>query len=178
MKFPSLLLFILLCGTAGAQLRHHVDVPQGVVYHYCDDRILDSAKVLITQELGSRPTYVLSGRILFLGPVLWTRFSKVRSLRNIQGGNVSNLVDGKVLAGKMTQSVEDSRLCWDALRAEIGKQRFELRLPTPQELRYYWSVISFEIEEPLIILSTKAHNYILNLSNEDYTLLWLDEAPR
>ncbi len=174
----TLLLLALITSTAFAQQTHTVQVPQGVTYNYCDDATLEKAKVLIRQELTETPTYAMNSFITFIGPVLWKRFQKIGTLSKIEGGNMTLLVDKEKLQGKMTQSEEDSKLVWDALRKEIGKDKFELRTANPKELAYYWSVISFDIDEPLIIVETKAHNYILNLTPKDLKLVWLDEAPR
>lgn len=178
MKTTLLLMLLAIASFATAQQTHAIEVPKGVTYNYCDDATLEKSKELITKELTETPTYEMCGRITFVGPVLWTRFQKVKSLSKISGGNVTNLVDGKQLPGKMTQRLDDSKLVWDALREEIGKDKFELRLANQKELAYYWSVISFDIDEPLLIVETKAHNYILNLSPKDLKLVWLDEAPR
>ena len=178
MKTTLFFFLFALCGWASAQSTHTVDIPKGVKYHYCDEAIIDSAKALITSELGESPQYVLMDRIMFIGPVLWTRFQKVKTLKKIEGGNVTNLVDGKQLPGKLTQRVDDSKLVWDALRADIGTEKFTLRYASAKELRYYWSVISFEIYEPLLIVETSKHNYILNIAPKDMKLIWLDEAPR
>jgi hypothetical protein len=178
MKTTLLLIFLTIASFGMAQQTHTVEVPKGVTYNYCDDATLEKAQELITKELTETPTYAMCGMITFVGPVLWTRFKKVKSLSKIEGGNVTNLVDNQQLPGKMTQRVDDSKLVWDALRADIGNNKFELRLANQQELNYYWSVISFDIEEPLIIVETKAHNYILNLAPTNLKLTWLDEAPR
>lgn len=178
MKTTIFLLLLCLTGLAQAQAGHELTIPRGVVYNYGRESLNDSAKALITAELKGQPTYSLIGRILIVGPELWTRFSKVKQLKAIEGGNVSNRVDGKILPGKMTQRIEDSRLFWDALRDEIGKQDFTLRYANPRELAYYWSIISFDIEEPLFIIETAKHNYILNLSPKDLQLFYLEEAPR
>ena len=85
--------------------------------------------------------------------------------------------DKKKPSGKLTQNKEDFKLVWDHLREEINKGSFKLRKATPTELSYYWSVISFDIDEPLIIIETPEHNYLLNISPKDLKLVWLDEAP-
>ncbi|KLT70319.1 hypothetical protein AB674_08025 [Flavobacterium sp. ABG] len=38
--------------------------------------------------------------------------------------------------------------------------------------------MSFDIDEPLLIIETKEHNYILNILKKKLKLLWLDEAPK
>jgi hypothetical protein len=45
-------------------------------------------------------------------------------------------------------------------------------------LQYYWAVISFDIDEPLLIVETSEHKYILNILKKDLKLMWLDEVPK
>ena len=156
-----------------------IEIPKGVVYKYCDSLTYEKAKALITEELSSTAKYSLNKGILFIGPVLWQRYEKVTALKNIKGGNMTILGYKKETStGKLTQDAEGFKLVWDYLRSEVGNAGFKLRKATASELKYYWAVISFDIEEPLIILETKEHNYILNLSPADLKLVWLDEAPR
>lgn len=178
MKNIFVFLLIMASFSGFAQKSYPIEIPKGVVYKYCDSATYEKAKVILMQELTKQPTYELNGSIMFIGPVLWARFQKVKELKKIEGGNVTLLIDGTKIPAKMTQSVDDSKKVWDALRNEIGTQEFKLRKATYQELQYYWSVISFDIEEPLIVVETKEHNYILNLSPKDMKIIWLDEAPK
>lgn len=178
MKIIFAVLLLVVSFSGFAQKSYPIDIPKGVAYKYCDSVTFEKAKVLVMQELTKQPTYELNGRMMFVGPVLWARFQKIKELKKIEGGNVTLMIDGGKIAAKMTQSVDDSKKVWDALREEIGTQEFKLRKATYQELQYYWSVISFDIEEPLIVIETKDHNYILNLSPKDMKILWLDEAPK
>jgi len=165
--------------SATGQQTEKIEVPNGVVYKYCDSATYERAKTIVLQELSGAPAYTLTKGVCFIGPVLWSRYGKVASLKGIQGGNLTILGPKKeTLTGKMTQSKKDFKLVWDNLRSEIQDNNFKLRKATAQELSYFWSVISFDIEEPLIIIETPEHNYILNLSPKDYTLVWLDEGPR
>jgi hypothetical protein len=77
----------------------------------------------------------------------------------------------------MSQNVNDSKIMWDEFKKEVSKD-YTIRKANEDELKYYWSVISFDIDEPLLIIETKEHNYILNLLRKDLKLMWLDEAPR
>jgi hypothetical protein len=179
MKIQIVALLVLLNSSAIAQQTEKVEIPKGVVYKYCDSVTYDKAKSLLTQELSDTPHYALNKGICFIGPVLWGRYEKVPELKNIKGGNMTILGYKKETStGKLTQTNEGIKLVWDHLRSEIHANDFKLRKATAKELKYFWSVISFDIEEPLIIIETSEHNYILNLSPKDYTLVWLDEAPR
>lgn len=76
----------------------------------------------------------------------------------------------------MSQTLEESKIIWDEFRNEVS-QDYIIRKANEKELIYYWSVISFDIDEPLLIVETKNHNYILNFLKGNLKLMWLDEAP-
>jgi hypothetical protein len=170
--------FFLISSLSIFGQEEQVDIPKGVVYRYCDSNTYENAKAIIKEELGSSPKYSLSNKLVFIGPVLWARYQRIDSLTKIKGGNLTLLGYKKSKSfGKVLQTKKDFKLLWDHLREEIGNKDFKLRKANFSELKYYWSVISFEIEESLIIIETEEHNYILNLLPKNFKLFWLDESP-
>ena len=178
MKKNLIVIFTIMSVNIFSQEVERIDVPSRVVYNYCDASFLDSTYKVLDKELSGSNEYVLLNNILFVGPVIWTRYSKIKKLSNIEGGNMTLLVDNEKLSGKLTQSVEDTKMVWDQMLSEIKDQKYILRKATFDELNYYWSVISFDIDEPLVIIETAKHNYILDISPETMKLNWLDEAPK
>jgi hypothetical protein len=169
-----LLLAFLSIDLLWAQQIEKIEIPSGIVYHYCDSLTFENAKSAIKSNLMVTEDYSLIDEVMFVGPVLWTRFQKIKSLKNIEGGNTTLLVDDKKLSAKLTQDIKDTK---DEFRKEVAGKKFILRKATPKELHYYWSVISFDIDEPLVILETDQERYILNISPKSFKLLWLDQAP-
>jgi hypothetical protein len=173
----ALIIFLLFIAFSGRA--QQIVVPKGIVYKYVDSLSNEKAKALIIKELSDSVNYLLDMGIVFIGPVLWSRYKSIPSLNAIKGGDITirgYKSDGP--SAKATQNKEGFKLVWDHFREEIKNSSYKLRKATPSELNYYWSVIAFDIEEPLIILETDAHNYILNLSPKDFKLVWFDEAPR
>jgi hypothetical protein len=155
-----------------------INIPNGVVYKYCDKKIVEKAKQLIKDNIADSTNFSLSDKMLIVGPVLWARFKNIERLKNIEGGNTTFIVDKNKLTGKMTQDVNDTKKVWDELRKEMNGQSFTIRKLNEKELQYYWSIISFDIDEPLLIMETKDHKYILNILKDSMKLMWLDEAPQ
>jgi hypothetical protein len=156
-----------------------IDVPKGVVYKYCDSSVYLNALDKINIELSSKSNYSLNLGITFIGPVLWQRIKSDKNLSEIKGGDMTiTAIDRKNPTGKMTQNENDFKLVWDYIRKEVADKKILLRKATPKELQYYWAVISFDIEEPLIIAETDEHRYILNLDPSKLKLIWLDEVPK
>lgn len=169
--------FLLFCISFAAFSQDEtITIPQGVVYNYASKKVVENAKKLITANLSDSPDYALLQNTMIIGPQLWKRYKDNQKIQQIAAGKVSFHVDDLVLEGKMSQDLNDSKIIWDEFRKEVSND-FTIRKATVWELKYYWSVISFDIEEPLLIVETKEHNYILNLLKDNLKLMWLDEAP-
>ena len=175
--FLFLFLTALSCCFTFGQQAEKIEIPKGIVYNYCDPKTFENSKDIIRQSLTEKDNYSLVSDILIIGPVLWSRFEKIELIKNIKGGNTTLLVDSKKLSAKLTQNIEDSKKVWDELRKEIDGKTFTLRKANPKELRYYWTVIAFDIDEPLVIIETGEGRYIVNINPKTMKLLWLDQAP-
>lgn len=152
-----------------------IKIPKGIVYTYADNKIVENAKNLITDNLKT-DNYSLLQVNLMIGPELWKRYKNIQKLDEIKEGKVIINVDNVELDGKMSQDLNDSKKIWDEIKREVDND-FIIRKANENELKYYWSVISFDIVEPLLIVETKKHKYILNLLKDNLKLLWLDEVP-
>jgi hypothetical protein len=170
-----LLLFVALSSIA--QKVDSISIPKGVRYKYCKPEVLEKAKQLLIKELGEKPKYKIIGDMTFVGPGLWARYKKIKPFTSIEGGNLVLMVDDDKLYGKLAQSQKDGIKFWDQVRKEVAGKEYTLRKATEAELNYYWAIISFDIEEPLIIIETTEHRYLVNFNAKDMTILWLDEAP-
>lgn len=178
MKKILLTAFIFFSFLSRAQEVETITIPKGVVYNYCSVKTLEKAKKLISDNLSANNDYKLLQNNLIVGPELWRRYKDNQNIQKITGGRkVEFHVDDLILDGKMSQDINDSKLIWDEFRNEVS-QDYKIRKANEDELNYYWSVISFDIDEPLLIVETKEHNYILNILKKDLKLLWLDEAPK
>lgn len=173
----SFLLLLVFLSTFG-QTDEKIKIPKGIVYNYCDKSIVDKAKQQIIDNINDSNQYELCDKILIVGPVLWSRFKNNEILNNIKGGNTTFLIDNSQASGKMTQNISDTKKVWAELRKEINGQDFTIRKLNEKELQYYWSIISFDIDEPLLIVETKEHKYILNILKDSMKLMWLDEVPQ
>jgi hypothetical protein len=178
MKTILSLILALSYFTSYAQNEEKITIPKGIVYKYCDKKIVDKAKLLITENLSDSTKYDLCDKLLIVGPVLWNRFKNIEILNKIENGNTTFNVDKKQYTGKMTQDIADTKKVWKELIKEINGEKFIIRKLTEKELQYYWAVISFDIDEPLFVVETSTHKYILNLLKKNLKLMWLDEVPK
>ncbi|ESU20961.1 hypothetical protein FCR2A7T_07330 [Flavobacterium cauense R2A-7] len=177
MKLTNIILLLFTINISLAQKTETITIPKGIVYNYCDNKTIEKAKKTIADNLSNNNNYTLLQDNLIIGPELWKRFKDNKKIQQIEKGKVQFHVDNLVLEGKMSQELNDSKIIWDEFRKEIS-QKYIIRKANEEELKYYWSVISFDIDEPLLIIETKEHNYILNILKDDLKLMWLDEAPK
>lgn len=174
---PILILLIFISNISFGQTNEEITIPKGITYNYCDNELLEQAIKQINNNLTDSKDYSLSQKILIVGPQLWKRYKDIEKLNSIEGGNTQFHLDNIILDGKMSQDINDSKKIWNEFRKEVNGE-YKIRKANQKELIYYWSVISFDIDEPLLIVETKNHNYILNILKEDLKLMWLDEAPK
>ncbi len=177
MRLLLILLSLLTCNFCFAQEVEKINVPKHVTYNYCKHATVEKAKQKIKACLNNKKEYSVAQSMLIIGPNLWTRFKDIKEVNSIEAGKVEFHIDNEVVPGKMSQDIEDTKKIWDVLREEVNGS-YKIRKANEHELRYYWSVISFDIDEPLLIVETKDHNYILDFVEEDLKLMWLDEAPK
>lgn len=177
MKKILLFAFAFFSFLSYAQEVEKITIPKGVVYNYINVKTLEKAKKLIADNLSNNTDYKIVQEHLIIGPVLWKRYKDNENIKKVEGRKIEFHVDNLILEGKTSQSFDESKIIWDELKNEVGNN-YKIRKATPEELNYYWSVISFDIDEPLLIIETKDHNYILNLLKKNLKLLWLDEAPK
>lgn len=172
-NYTIFLLFII--NFVFGQTNEKITIPNGVVYKYVSDKANEKAKNLITESLSQNDNYNLLEDNLMIGPTLWKRFQNIDALQSIPG-KVEFHIDDMTVDGRMCQKLEDSKKVWNEIKKEIT-ENYQLRKANEDELKYYWATISFDIEEPLFILETEQHKYILNFLKKSMKLLWIDEYP-
>lgn len=177
MKHTVLILLICISTKLYSQKIDSVQIPKDVTYNYCSPELIEKSKGLLRKELSDSTTYILNSNSVFVGPTLWARFKNVPAIANISGGNVFMEFNKQKLAGKVTQNRESFKLVWDQLKSEIKGNDYTLRKATFKEIQYYWAIIAFDIDEPLLILETKDRRYLFNFTPKDLKLMWIDEMP-
>ena len=178
MKNLSISLLITFLAFNSYGQREEVNVPKGVVYNYCKPKKFDKAKDIVLNELVmNNPSYSLIEEPFFLGPVLWERISKVDSIKETESAKVDLHVDDAVIEARYFQNQNEAMVIWNFIRHEFNGIPMRLRKATPIEIAYYWTVISYDIDEPLIIAETPDHQYILDINLKKMSLIWLDEVP-
>ena len=182
-KMHLLAFFSFLYASLFAQT---LQIPSGVTYSYTTEEINKKAQTVLTKEFGTEPNRNLFSGMLFIGPKLWTQIKDESVIKSISGGNTTfklpvrnkrgKIVDYQNLKGKLIQTQNDYESFWKFLQENLIKGEFSFRKLKPMELEYYWSVISFDITEPIYIVTCNNKNYLFDLEEKDgkFSLLWVD----
>ncbi len=179
MKKILLAALMMISATAFAQ-----EIPKGVVYKKASDTINQKAKNLILQELSKKGTYNLFDSLVIIGPALWDRYSKIKSIAAIKEGNVSLKVSSydaankksitELVAAKLIQRRADYVTLIKQIQKDFNNKELKFRKPNFLDLSYYWSVIFFDIEEPIFIIEANNRKFLIDIDNNK--IRWIDEV--
>jgi hypothetical protein len=118
---------------------------------------------------------------LFCGPGLWRTIKDDDEMRRITTGVTQLKVPAQggvqTLEGKTFQSKEEVE---SFKRAFMRHYKFDsqtvIRRPTVRELRTYWAMIPYDIEEPIFIVESKAATILVDFNvKDDATIVWIDD---
>jgi len=161
-------------------------IPKGVVYKKASTEINNTAKKLLIKEINkSTATYSLFDKVLYIGPNLWQRYKNIEVIKNIQGGdikiNIPQYTNGrqtssKQVDAKLIQNKNAYIIVWNQVMKDLADTKLKFRKLNTNEIKYYWSVIFFDIEEPVFIIENEYnYKYLIQLTKEKQKILWIDE---
>ena len=175
MKINLTIIFSFMLSSMIGQVSEQVDKPERVVYHYGSNETSLAAKEAINTCVKENNYDIISDK-LFVGPLLWYEFKNYNSLNDMKAKNVELHVDNIKIKARLYEKLEDSKKVWDAFKAIISKNEYIIRKANYHELEYYWTIISWDIDEPLLVLETKDKRcFILDFEKNSNKLFWLDE---
>lgn len=159
------------------QTNNDVAIPDGVVYKKTTNAINEQAKKAILNEL-KNSTYTFFDKLLYCGPNFWDHYKSNPKIGAIEKGNIDFQVpqpDGKIIIknGKLIQNKDDYRIIWEQIVKDFNSPNLTIRKLNTDELKYYWSIIFFDIEEPIFVIENTKLKIILDL-NEKSNLLFIE----
>lgn len=167
-------------------------IPDGVAYKKKSAEVNSRARTLLLLELNENTvTYSLFDGSMIMGPLLWKRYKAYENIKKIKQGNVQFHVpvtdpvtkkqSQEVLLGKLIQEKDDFKKVWNQLIADLHNSPTVIRKVREKELRYYWAIINFDIEEPLFVVETGSFNLLVQFleskTDTKMTVLFLEEMP-
>ncbi len=167
-----------------------LEIPEGVRYKKASEKANEAAKALLHKRFSanSKKEEILSlfEPMLICGPGLWKEIEHDSTMSNIDTGNTKFHVpvlasDGKVLRtdqleGKLFQTPDQVLAFWTAFTQTIDLNDLQIRKLNRQELRIFWAMIPFDIQEPLFILESAKHKLLVVFASPDkLRIIWIDD---
>lgn len=161
-----------------------VEVPKGITYKECAEERNNKISSLLSDLLAKRsdpifPESVLSETVA-IGPNLWSALmyspsmpkpDEFRALFNYQHPSLGRMN----LQGKRLPKSYGSALSKALLAYLPSDTSFQVRKLNSKELAYYWSIIPYDIEEPIFALEADSVTFIADLDSSD-KLFFLEET--
>jgi len=119
--------------------------------------------------------------ILVCGPGLWRNIKDDAEMKGITQGvtqiRIPNQEGVQTLEGKLFQRKEEVA---SFQRAFVRQYKFDsqtvIRRPTARELRIYWAMIPYDIEEPIFIVESKEATILVDFVGKgDARIGWIDD---
>jgi hypothetical protein len=187
----ALLCVVLCCTSLSEQVLPSGGAPttQGLRYKKASKRINNLAlnrlrQVLVAPIEVKLSTEAFADKVI-CGPFLWRKVKSLDGMKVMKRGEVVIHVPLKRegvapheqrLLGRLFQTAPEIHMFFRALRKVVGRdETFKVRPPTKRELRIYWAMVPYDIEEPIFILETKAHTFIIDFIAGKDKIFWVDD---
>ncbi|MEW6282133.1 MAG: hypothetical protein AB1758_26240 [Candidatus Eremiobacterota bacterium] len=165
-RFALLALLMWLTGLAASAQEPWEDpvlVPPGVTYKRTDAATLKKAVQFLRTVLA--PDYhgpeKLFGSVVACGPFLWDRVRGRPEMAAAEGPPMRIApfgVEGKGFKGEASCALLEKEI-----RASLATDGgFKVRRPTSDELALYWALIPYDIDEPIFVVESKRHRYLMH----------------
>jgi hypothetical protein len=122
---------------------------------------------------------------LICGPFLWVQIRYHPDVAVIEKGQTFMMIPTangmQRLEGKMFQSEDEVQRFWRALYSTIKIFEFNVRKLNEREKEIYWSMISWDIEEPVFIIEGSGYKLLIDFVVEDdggLKIFWVDEISQ
>jgi hypothetical protein len=80
------------------------------------------------------------------------------------------------MQGKLFQNKAEIREFWKALCKTVGRdEKFRIRRPTKLELELYWAMIPYDIEEPIFVVESDRHSFLIDFAGGKDRMFWIDD---
>ena len=156
------------------------EIPEGVRYKRTSDEINKKATAMLERAFSADATLadkrpIFANGAIMIGPFLW---EVVKTPDVFKGATpVSLIVNGKVAQGRGIRDAAQQQVLWDrVLKRTSSMGAVKIRKPQASEISFFWAMIPFDIEEPLLIADFGAERYIFNFVLKDGkpNIMWID----
>jgi hypothetical protein len=164
-----MLLTVSVC--ADDPLDAPVPVPPGITYTAAPAEVNHQAAERLRQMLASRTAHCV-GDVFMCGPFLWRQLKDDPAWMRAGGFGTHVLVpttQGQLaLAGHGFQnSNKAAHLLEDWLRSQLRGETFQIRKLNGKELAALWAILSYDIEEPVLVVDSGPRQFIFHFVHDE-----------
>lgn len=158
------------------------DLPENVKYIKTTEKQNSVAKEKIFQNLEQGKGGQLYDEVATCGPALW----KYLETNRLSGGIITTSVDIQVPIEEKTKikiltlhaKLIDDRASFNKFYNEIiralgNKGKLNIRTLRKNEILYFWTIIPFDIEEPIFIVENQNMKFIFDLDKKN-KISWIE----
>lgn len=159
------------------------DVPEGVVYHRASQELLDATRAALENAFSNHRVSSEAGspfsETVTCGPFLWKQLSTLPTVDEVDTVPVRFIIpksdgtiqqfDGRLFRGSAVDLINS------LIREQCANSDPPtVTLPNRYDLSIYWTLIPYEIEEPVFVLQCGATRWFLDF-DEQQKIVWIDD---
>jgi hypothetical protein len=182
MRIFYTIIFVLLSSVSYSR----EDIPHEIRYLESGEKINQQTKQIITDAFNNKNfTEVFSSKVV-CGPSLWASVKDHPALSEIKlttatfnipisaGPNAGKF---QTLKGALFQSPNEIAVL-SSIFESLPNTSMSIRKLNPSEVGIYWSLIPYDIEEPIFAIEFGDHVFIMDVNSSDNKVFWVDELSR
>ena len=195
-KFLFALVFTLLFAdqsfaTSSSTATATPDIPDGVVYKPASPKVNSIAEEALINAFSDNDLNPVLSDSVFVGPALWRSIESLDLdfMRDLEVTPVNFKLPYKDKSGKqqftelkgaLFKEDKSRKALARFLKGILASSPSRIRAPKSHELSAYWSIISFDIEEPIFVLQVgdgnKSINLLVDMTGDK--IFWVEEISR
>lgn len=150
------------------------EIPQGVRYKKAPDALNKKAETKLLNFFKSPPAKAdyagMSQKVLICMPGIWESIRKVAPLE-LRSAKMANFYvpgpgEPQKFEGRLFKTSHEQVTFWKLLRGQCQKQPV-IRKAKANELKYYWALIPYDIEEPVFIADFGASQVLFDFGGSE-----------
>ena len=165
-------------------------IPEGLTYKSASKEINERAKATLLGLFSAprtvgKPRETFGERTVLCGPLLRRELKSLPEMKAITKGQWiirvpistrEGVRKETLLQGKFFQGPQEISAFWKAIVKTISpKEKFKIRRPNEQELASYWSIIPFDIEEPVFVAESRRHAFLIDFFDDPIRIFLIED---
>lgn len=188
LKLVTTIILVLILQSTFAD---DVLIPKGIRYKKTSEIInIQAIKKLTNVFSGTADKEIVlslfGDNSLICGPALWKNIKSDKSMGELKNGSVKfkipifdnnrKITRWQAEEGKYFQTKDEIWSFWKVFIKQYDSSNLKVRKLNQLELKIYWTMISYDITEPIFIIETKNNKILTHfISPDKLNVMWIDD---